>query len=181
MLYLALACRCTAGVVFAVAAISKVRGPAAYRAFAAWLDGLTALPVPVRGWAAPVLIAVEVTVTVTVALPWTATAGLLLAAVTLAAFAVGVAVMIGRGATEPCQCFGASSVPLGPRHVIRNALGCAVAAFGAVGAANAGHPVIHPFPAVFSVGCGFVLALLLIFTDDIAVLFSAPFSKEVRP
>lgn len=129
----------------------------------------------------PVLITVEVTVTVTVALPWTATAGLLLAAVTLAVFAVGAEVMIGRGATEPCQCFGASSTPLGLPHVIRNALGCALAGCGAVCAADAGYPAIHPFPVILGTGCGLVLALLLIFTDDIAVLFSAPLSKEARP
>jgi len=181
MFYLALACRCMAGVVFAAAAISKVRNVTAYRAFAAWLAGLEVLPAPVRRPAAPVLIAVEVAVTVTVALPPTAPAGLLLAAVTLAIFAVGAAVMIGRDSTESCQCFGASSTPLGPPHVIRNALGCALAVGGAVFAADAGHPAIHPFPVILSAGCGLVLALLLIFTDDIAALFTAPLSKEARP
>ncbi len=181
MFYLALACRCMTGAVFAVAAFGKLRNAAAYRGFAAWLDTLPVLSARARRRAVPVLVAVEVMVTVAVALPWTAAAGLLLAAVTLAVFAAGALAVTRRGSTEPCQCFGASSAPLGPRHVIRNTLAAAVAAVGAVGAADAGPAASHPLPVMLSVGGGLVLALLLIFIDDIAALFSEPLSREARP
>lgn len=151
MLYLALACRCMTGVVFAVAATGKLRSAAAYCGFAAWLDTLPVLSARARRLAAPVLVAVEVMVIVGVALPWTAAAGLLLAAVTLAVFAAGALAVTRRGSTEPCQCFGASSA------------------------------ASHPLPVMLSVGGGLVLALLLIFIDDIAALFSEPLSREVRP
>jgi len=167
MMYLALTCRCLIGVVFAVSAFSKVRSAAAFRDFSAWLGRLPLPAVRGRG-AAAVMAGTEVVIVVALLLPWTAQAGLALAAVTLAAFAGGTAVAVRRGVQAPCQCFGTSSRPLGFRHASRDLLLCAAAAAGAASGGAAARPVA----VVLCLAAGLIAAALVVFLDDITALFA---------
>ncbi len=167
MVYVALACRCLTGIVFAVSAFSKVRSAAAFRDFSAWLGGLPLPGVRGRG-AAAVMAGTEVVIVVALLLPWTAQAGLALAAVTLAVFAAGTVAAVRRGVRTPCQCFGTSARPLGLRHAGRDLLLCAAAAAGAV---SAGAPA-HPAAVVLSLAAGLIAAAFVLFLDDITALFA---------
>lgn len=180
MVYLALGCRCAIGVAFLVSAVGKLHSRPAFRAFASWL---AALPVPlVRRWpglVAGVMAATEALIVVLVALPWMARAGLALAAVVLAVFAAGTWLAVARGADTPCQCFGVSASRLGRRHVVRDAL---LATVAVVGAAAAGSGGVRLGGVAVSLGAGLVIAVFVVFLDDLAALFSrgGETSPEIR-
>jgi hypothetical protein len=170
MPYIALAARCLIGMVFAVSAFTKLRNGRAFRDFAAWV---ATLPMPLAGGGrraiAIAVAASEVAAVVLVALPWTGGAGLLLAAVVMAAFAAGTFAVSRSNARTPCQCFGPSSVPLGTPHVVRNLALCVVAAVGAVGAG----PAVTPLPGTaLGVGIGVAAALPVIFLDDLLAVLT---------
>ncbi len=162
--YMALAARLLVGTVFAASAFSKLRSRQAFRTFAAWLEGLPLLSRLGRRAAGPLIAAIEVVIVVTVALPWTALAGLLLSAAVLAIFTAGTFWVVRAGVRTPCRCFGTSGAPLGVRHGLRNALLCAAAAVGAAGARTAS---ARPAGIAISLGCAIVIALLVLFLDDI--------------
>lgn len=168
MAYVVLGGRVLIAVVFAVSAFGKLRSRSSYRAFAAWLAGLPVLPARGRTAAAPVMAAAETAIVLLLALPWTVQAGLLAAAATLAVFTVGTLVVLRRGVREPCQCFGASTVPIGARHVVRNAaLGvvAVVAASGPAAAAMRGSGVALSLVMAVSA------ATIVLFLDELAALF----------
>jgi hypothetical protein len=162
--------RCLIGVVFAVAAFTKLRSGPAFRAFLAWVATLPLLPKGGRSAIAIMVAAAEAVTVPLVALPWTSVVGLTVAAAVLAAFTAGT-LMVARSqaGAVPCQCFGPSSVPLGKPHVARNALLCAAAAAGATGVG----PVAARLPSVaLSLGIGVAAALPAIFLDDLIALFA---------
>jgi thiol-disulfide isomerase/thioredoxin len=167
MAYAALACRCLVGVVFAVSAISKLRSATAFRAFSSWLSGLP-LPAAHSRAAAATLAVAEVVIVVSLLLPWTARAGLALAAVTLAVFAAGLAAVVRSGVPASCQCFGASGRQVGVRHVARDTMLCAAATAGAIGTGAA----TRPAAIVLSLGAGVIASVFALFLDDIAALFA---------
>lgn len=172
MVYVTLASRCLIGLVFAVSAFTKLRSRQSFGEFAAWLAGLRVLPVRGRP-VAMLLAAAEATIVVLVAVPWTVQAGLALAAATLAVLAAGSYRVVRAGTGASCQCFGASRVPLGFRHVVRNGLLCVVAAAGAAVATGNRMPA-HPAGIVLSLGAGVVVSLFVLFLDDLAALFAGP-------
>lgn len=173
MEYLALACRCAVGLVFAASALSKLRSAEAFRSFTQWLGTVPGMRTGAQRPIAAAMAAAEVGVLVLVVIPYTGVIGMTAAAVLLAVFAAGSFAVVRAGDAEPCQCFGPSSTPLGPRHVGRNVALCAVAALGAaaVGPVPAGYRV--PLIAV-SVCAGFAAALVAIFLDDIAAIAAGP-------
>jgi hypothetical protein len=175
VVYAVLACRGLTGIVFLVSAFTKLRSRSAFRRFRSWL---AALPVPAaRSRPVPVataMAAAEVAIVVLVALPWTARAGLVLAAVMLAVFTAGTSLAVARGAGEPCQCLGMSASPLAWRHVVRDTLLCLVAMAGALGAGalGAGSGSLRPAGIVVSLAVGLAIALFVVFLDDLAVLLT---------
>jgi hypothetical protein len=171
MPYTVLACRCLLGVVFLVAAFTKLHSRDNFRAFASWLDGVPLLPGRHRMTVAVTMAVTEAVIVVAVALPWTSMAGLLLAAATLAVFAAGAFVVGRRQPGVPCSCFGASGTPLTTRHVVRNAALCAVAAAGAAAAARSGTNLGPADPAgiALSLWAAVTAAMITIFLDDLAV------------
>jgi hypothetical protein len=179
MAYLAFACRSTTGLVFVVSAFSKLRSRAAFREFTSWLAGLR-VPVvrSLPSAVAATMVAVEVAVVVLVGLPWTAWAGLLLAAAALAVFAAGTLLALRRGVHAPCQCFSASAAPLGLRHAARDVVLCVVAVVGAAGAAAGG---ARPPGAALALGAGAAAALFVVFLDDLAALISEPTGTGAAP
>ncbi|MGH3164377.1 MAG: MauE/DoxX family redox-associated membrane protein [Trebonia sp.] len=175
MAYLGLGCRCAIGLVFLVSAVSKLRSRGAFREFTAWLDSLP-LPLVRRhpGVLAAALAAMEAGIVVLDPLPWTAwtaRAALTAAALTLAVFTAGTWLAIIRGANQPCQCFGASATPLGRRHIVRDAVLCVIAATGAL---TAGSVAASGQGIAVSLFAGAVIALFVVFLDDLAALYSAP-------
>jgi Methylamine utilisation protein MauE len=170
MAYLVLASRMAVGVTFLASAVGKLRSRSAFGTFASWLSVLpVSLVRPRAGLVAATIAAAEVLVVILVALPWTVRAGLALATVVLAVFAVGTWLAVARGTDAPCQCFGMSAYPLGRRHVVRDALLGAVAVAGAAAVGSGG---ARPAGAMLSVGAGLIAAASVVFFDDLAMLFS---------
>jgi cell division protein FtsW (lipid II flippase) len=171
VVYVALACRCAVSVVFLASLSGKLRSGTAFRAFVSWL---AALPVPlVRRQprvAAAVTTAAEALIVILAGLPWTVRVGLALAAVVLAVFTAGTWLAVARGTDAPCLCFGVSASPLGRRHVVRDALLGAVAVTGATAAGPGGASTAG---GVMSLAAGLVVAMFVVFLDDLAVLFAS--------
>ena len=99
-----------------------------------------------------------------------AAAGFAVAAGLLAVFTGAIVLSLRRGNAAPCRCFGASSTPLGPRHVARNAVLVALALLGLVAA-------LVPGPAdlaglVVAGAAGVVAGVTITAFDDIAALVS---------
>jgi hypothetical protein len=171
MTHTELACRGVVGLVFAVAASSKIRGAGAYREFASWL---AALPVPLaRSRALPVLLtAAEVAIVPMVAVPDTAPAGLVLAAGCLTVMTAGAVIIIIKGARVPCQCFGQARSPLGTRHLVRDGILLAVATTGAViGWRGHGAGAGSPAAIALTLAAALTVATFLVFLDDLTALF----------
>lgn len=174
MAYLVIGCRFLTGAIFAVSAAGKLRSPAAFRAFSAWLAGLPLLPVSVRPATAVTLPASEVACVILVAVPATAGGGLVLAAILLAVLAVGALISVRRDVTAPCACFGSSGARLSPRHVVRNAVLCLAATAGAVATVAGNPPAVRSAGVAAAVGGAGVAALLVLFLDDLAALAAGP-------
>lgn len=182
MPYLFLACSISLCLVFGVSASGKV-GRSAFRDFVTSAGPLKVLPRPFRSAAALAVLVVELALTVTLfagmavtarpALAPVAAVVFAAAAALLLAFTVAIAMMLRRGEREGCRCFGAKATPLGPAHLIRNALLLAVALAGllAVGDLEAS---IEPAGAVLACAAGLVAGLLVTRFDDLTDLFRTP-------
>ncbi|NDU77002.1 methylamine utilization protein MauE [Actinomadura sp. DSM 109109] len=156
---------CLIGLVFAVSAVSKLRD----------FDGFArSVPALVPAWRgrsrllAIITTALEALVPPLLVAPVTAPIGFAVAAVLLAAFTAAIAASLRRGRRTACRCFGPSSVPLGPRHLVRNGALLTCAALGAL--APAGLP---PAGGVaVAAAAGLAAAVLIVFLDDIVELFA---------
>nr|WP_225311513.1 MauE/DoxX family redox-associated membrane protein [Microbispora cellulosiformans] len=175
-------CRLLTGIVFLTSAVSKLRGRAAYEEFTAATRAL-APRLPARP-AAALVVAAEAAVAPLLAWRPTALAGFCVALGLLVAFTVAMAAALRRRRRVLCRCFGASTVPVGPGHLVRNAVLAAAAATGAAQAAmtgamtgaaagSAGAPadlgVAGPAAAALTAGAA---AVLLSATGEIAGLFT---------
>ncbi|MFI6595591.1 MauE/DoxX family redox-associated membrane protein [Nonomuraea sp. NPDC050536] len=168
MQYVALACRVAIGIVFLVAVLGKLRGRSAFAGFRASVRGL--VPVGPRASTAlsGAIVLAEGCVAVLLAIPGTVRAGMLLAGTVLVGFCAGIVRAMRSGTTTPCRCFGVTGTPLGGRHLIRNAGLLALVAAGLA----PGHLSPQPAGVALSVLAGAVLAVLVIFFDDLADLFA---------
>jgi hypothetical protein len=165
--YAVLAGRWLTGLVFFVAALSKVRG------FDGFRRSVAALAPPLATWSAGVaglVAAAELLVVALIALPGTAAGGLAAALALDAGFIVVTVSALRRGVQEPCRCFGAAQQALGPRDVVRDAVLGVVTAPALVGAA-AGTPARSPAGWLVAAVAGAVGALLVVRFDDLAELF----------
>ncbi|MFD7605476.1 MauE/DoxX family redox-associated membrane protein [Streptomyces mirabilis] len=89
----------------------------------------------------------------------------------LAAFITGIVPTLRSGTKASCACFGASTAPIGRRHVVRNTVLLALAVFG-LAAALAGTPApTQPAGVLIAAFGALVGALLVIFTDELGTLF----------
>jgi hypothetical protein len=167
--YAVICCRLVFGLVFVVSLVSKTRSRHRYAEFVAAVPGLA--PGIPAGLAAPAVIAGEAAVVVAVVLPGTAAVGFAVAALLLIAFTAGIVGAIRREQKVSCQCFGASSVPVGPAHVVRNGFLLLVATAGLLGAIASSHARPSPGVLVTAVVTGAVAAAAVLSTDEIADLF----------
>lgn len=165
MEYARVACATLVGVVFVASAVSKVRD---FGGFARSLPAL--VPVArrlVRPLAAVVLVA-EAAVPVLLVVPPATSYGFAVGGVLFAAFTAAIAVALRHGRLAPCRCFGASSAPIGPRHLARNGALLIIAVAG--GLAPHGLP---PLPALsVAAVAGLIGAILIVSFDDIVDLFA---------
>jgi Methylamine utilisation protein MauE len=170
MPYVLVGCRCLIGLVFAVAAASKLSGRTAFGEFAGSVRAMRLLQrrfvVPVAG----AIAAGEGVVALAMALA--PAAGFALAAALLLLVTGATFVTIRRGARVRCRCFGASASPLSYRHMVRNSLLLAIAAAGLAGAAGGAGPA-HPAGALVAAGAGLVGGAILVRFDDIIDLYRA--------
>jgi hypothetical protein len=172
MAYLSFGCRCLLLVVFAVAALGKVRGGDRVTAFRrATADLMPAAARRHAGHLAVAVVGAELIVAVLLAVPVTAAAGLAAGLALLAAFTVAVTAALRRGGSAPCHCFGTRAGRLGARHVVRNAILLLVAATGLLSElANPGAPT-EPLGLVLAGATAAVLALLVLSFDPLVELF----------
>jgi uncharacterized membrane protein YphA (DoxX/SURF4 family) len=113
------------GVSFLVAGGSKVA------AGAAWPQQARDLGAPV--WVVPVLPWIEIVLGAALVTQLGRTVAAIVAAALLAAFTGLIVVRLAQGRRPPCACFGAwSAKPLGPGHVVRNAVLFALAIVAAL-------------------------------------------------
>jgi hypothetical protein len=132
MRYAEIACRLCLLTVFALALAGKVSGREAFAAFTRSLRAMAVLPEPAVAPAARASVVAEALVVVLLAIParYPAAAGFAVAVGVLAVFTAAILRSVRRGNSVPCRCFGASSTPLGTRHVVRNIVLIAVALTG---------------------------------------------------
>ncbi|WP_369217416.1 MauE/DoxX family redox-associated membrane protein, partial [Streptomyces flavofungini] len=131
MQYAEFGVRILIGTVFLAAAWSKVSGRRSFGAFTASLGRLNVLPGTAVRAVAFAVVATEWLVCLLLLVPRARAVGLglAIAAALLTVFAVVIAAVVARGTKEACRCFGgASTAPLGVRHIVRNLLLAGVAA-----------------------------------------------------
>jgi hypothetical protein len=178
--------------VYLTSATAKLRGRSAYRSFeagltetrliwwrllpaaAAGLVGCEAL-VAVSVAAAAVLTAVNVTAAAAVT-----DSALGLAIALTGVLAAGVAVILRRGTSATCACFGsATERTLGRPQLVRN-LGLLALLVVALACAQPGHGQPPAAAATVAVIAGAVAGLLLIRSDDLIALFAPISSGSAR-
>jgi uncharacterized membrane protein YphA (DoxX/SURF4 family) len=172
MEYVLLCCRLLIGVVFVVSAAGKLRGRGAYASFRAATGELAPrvplLPPPL---VPPAVVAGELAAAVLLAVPASAGAGFAIAAVLLSAFTVAIAMAVRSRRRVACNCFGASSAPVGPAQLVRNGILLAASLIGMVLTFGTASPELEPAGAVAAVIAGLTGAGLVLLTEDIAGLF----------
>jgi hypothetical protein len=164
-----LASRILIALVFAVSAISKLRGASAFRSFES-ATGAMGVPARLVRPAAVTVVAAEVAAALLVALPPGGLVGLSVTVGLLIAFSVGIALALRRGSRASCACFGSSTSPIGRRHLVRNGLLLLVATAGIVGALTGTAPVGLAGIGIVAVAAA-VCAALLTRMDDLVALF----------
>ncbi|MEW2512832.1 MauE/DoxX family redox-associated membrane protein [Streptomyces sp. NPDC046870] len=174
MQYLEFGIRCLIGTVLLAAAVGKAASGRSFAAFTSSLDDLGLVPPRAVRPVAVAVVAGEALVCLLLAAPWAGlpALGLTGAAVLLLAFATAIACAVARGTRAVCRCFGgASTGPLGVRHIVRNVLlaGLALAAAGTmprpdIGSAQPAGLLVAALGGLLVGGC--VVAL-----DTIAGLF----------
>lgn len=167
--YLALTSQVLVGLVFLTSTTAKVRSPAAYRDFRAWIGALPAG----AGWMAGAVVATEVAIVVLLTLPGAAIMGMALAAFISLVFATETVVVIVRRLEISCRCFGRSTSAMGMPHVIRDLLLAGVAMGGAVAMLDRGDSAIAVPAVIVCAMAALFGAPLLIYFDDLVALFAS--------
>lgn len=171
-----LAIRVMLVVLLAVSSVSKVAGRGAFTRFTAWV---TALPLPRTRRPAVIAAAfpvAEAAALILLVVPATVRVGMLGSAVLFLVFATGTTVVVRKKTDVPCMCFGSSATPMNAWHAVRDWLLCAAAAAGAVLAV----PPPGGTPRVLTAaGVGLVAALLVLFAEDLTVLWAG--TAPARP
>lgn len=132
MPYIAIACRVSITVIFAIAAAGKLSGRDSFREFTRSVVAMQVVPPRAAGAAAGFSAAAELLAASLAVIPLRATgiAGCALAGLLAVAFSFAITVSLRRGNRAPCRCFGKSATPLGGRHIARNALILAISVAG---------------------------------------------------
>jgi hypothetical protein len=159
------------GMVFLLSSASKLSGRRAYAAFVASVRELALLPARAASGVAVVVVVAELAIwfLLAVPVPVAATGGFAIAALLLTVFAIGIASSVVRGARVRCRCFGASTTPLGFRHVVRNAVLAVVALVGVLAVPMSGP--VQPGGLVVAISAGLLFGSFVALLDDFVELF----------
>ncbi|MGR6322068.1 MauE/DoxX family redox-associated membrane protein [Micromonospora soli] len=170
MRYLEVTCRLLLAAVFVVAAFNKASGKTAWLSFVQSLHQLRQVPASLVRPVAVAAVTTETTVALLLLVPVRAVgaAGFAVAAGLLLAFTVVIGLAVSRGNRAPCRCFGASRVPLGMPHVIRNLVLILAAVLGLIGALSEGTAEV-PYALLAGTG-GLILGILITAAEDIVAL-----------
>ncbi|MCC5577543.1 methylamine utilization protein MauE [Microtetraspora sp. AC03309] len=165
MEYVRAACATLIAVVFAASAVSKLRD---FRGFARSLPTLAPVSARLVRPLALVVVAAETATPILLAVPRAASYGFALACALLTAFTAAIAGVLRRGRQATCRCFGASSEPVGRRHLVRNGALLISTVLGGLA------PQGLPAPAGLAVAAtaGVAGAILIISFDDVVDLFA---------
>jgi Methylamine utilisation protein MauE len=171
--YLVVGCQCLVGLVFLVAAASKLHSRAAFGGFGESLRQLPLVPKTLAVPAAVGVVVAEAVVPLLLVAPAAgfAAAGFAVALGLLSAFTATTVIALRRGARPPCRCFGMSEIPIGARHVVRNCALAAVAGVGLAAALQGGQRAVDPAGVAVAAVAGIVLAVLAVVFDDLVELF----------
>jgi len=177
-----------AGCVYFASAAAKLRGRPAYRSFRAGLAGTGLTSRRLLPATAALLVAGEALVAAVAAVAVLLTAAgaagaaavtvcaLGLAAVLTSILAAGIVVILHRGISARCACFGSvTSSTLGRPHLVRN-LGLLALVVAALICVPYGHGQPPAGGVLVAVVAGAVTGLVLIRFDDVIALF-APMSS----
>ena len=162
--YLAVGCGAVLVVVFAAAVIGKARDPAA---FARSLVETRLVTRRWRTWVATGVLVTETAVVVLLLVPGLAVYGFAAATALSAALTAVAGITVARRVQAPCLCFGGPAQPMGPVHVVRNAV---LTGTGVLGLLTGGPAAQFEGVAVAAL-TGAVGALLLIRLDDLRSVF----------
>ncbi|MEV1004496.1 MauE/DoxX family redox-associated membrane protein [Nonomuraea sp. NPDC050202] len=164
--YVGFGCRVLLAVVFFAAAVSKVRGRRDRAAFQASLGAFGVKP-RWRPAVAAAVITCELATAVLLVADVTALAGSAAGAALLIVFTMAISSVLRRGTSVSCRCFGASTQPLGRRHLVRNAILLLIAALGVTGTTPATALGWNPAALMVSGFVAVILAALVISYDDL--------------
>ncbi len=89
----------------------------------------------------------------------------------LGAFTAAIAAAVRSRRRIACNCFGASSAPVGPAQLVRNGILLTVSLTGTVLAFSTASPALEPAGAVTAAITGLTGAGLVLLTEEIAELF----------
>lgn len=173
MPYTVIACRSALVLVFGVAVLGKVSGPRAFAEFEDMLRAMRLVPARLRRPTAVIVIGLESAVPVVLLAGTAVRIGFLGAAVLMALFVGGTAVVIRRRTPVSCRCFGPGGGRLGYPHLVRDGLIAAIATVGLIGAWIDPGPAEHPGGIAVGVLAGLTAAALLVRFDELVDLFAA--------
>ncbi|MCX5202365.1 methylamine utilization protein MauE [Streptomyces sp. NBC_00237] len=181
MEYVVLACRVLVGTMFVASAASKLLSAASFRSFVTATRDM-GVPAAIAPGVAVGVVAGECASAVLLALWPGGVAGFVVAGVLLVGFTAGIAGVLLRGKDQSCNCFGSTTAPIGPRHVVRNAALLAVVAAGLL-CRTGGPGQTHWAGVLGAVLAGLVGAALVLSTDNLAELFTKGTAEvpEQRP
>lgn len=173
MEYVVLACQATLAGVFLFSFAGKVRNRKAYEEFVASVVVLQLARYRGSRMLALATVAAEAAAPVLLVVPFTSTAGFGLSACLLTAFTAVIVISLRRGSRTPCRCFGASSVPIGPPHLVRNLILLAGGGVGLVGGLTATAVPRDPAWIVLTLAVAGLALLLVVRLDDLVTLFGS--------
>jgi uncharacterized membrane protein YphA (DoxX/SURF4 family) len=180
--YVVITLRAALAVVFLTSVLSKVRDRGAARQFFGSIRDLGVVP---ASWVTPVaagILVAEAAIIGLLLFAATSLLGFVLAASLMAVFTVGTVLVLRRGVSVPCRCFGASTTSIGRTHLIRDLVLLVAATLGAAGTVVS-HSPRHPAGTAVALGAGVVIALLIRSLDEIVELFVGPsvIPRAARP
>lgn len=167
-------------VTLAVAALGKLRGRAAFAAFAETLQDLGWRSAAARRVAAAALPAAELGSAALLAVPAAGIWGYAAALVLLLAMTTTAAAAVKRGRRLRCRCFGRAEERVGASTFIRNGVLMAAGAAGLAGAlTSAGRPG-SPAAAVLGAGGGLLGAGVIVYWADLGYLLHRQPARDAR-
>ena len=171
MTALELGCRALIAVVLGAAAAGKLRR----RDFEAFTGALRGFGVPAALARAPLAAAIVfLEATAAGALALAPAVGYALALVLITAFTIGLAGVVRSGRQVACNCFGASTAPIGAAHLARNLAILAVIGAGIAARALGPGAALAPGEQLTAIACGALAGAAIARWDDLAYLVRPP-------